>query len=302
MARTCSTSRCALAEAIAGELAEGALGRALAGPDLALDHHLGVRGHEHVGGLALDELERLAEEAAHDRPLVLVDGADGERAERDGGMHAEGEGHGQGLAARLGDLVELPEVLAEGQVDRRGVAPLDHEAVVGAVPRLARGVLGEGDGRGEVRPRVALVVDDLRQVVQVHAVAGQDHVLHGARGHHAGRDRLVHRAQVGAEHLLRRRAHRHGQPRAARVQVGDDGEAAAAHALEDDDGAPAALALELHDERGDLVGGVHLLRDDDELVGLVALDAVEIAPEVLPHVSLRAVPPPLMATASCRSR
>ena len=66
-------------------------------------HHLGVGGHQHVGGLALDQLERLAEQGAHDRALVLVDGADGERAQRDGRVHADGEGHRQRLAARLGD-------------------------------------------------------------------------------------------------------------------------------------------------------------------------------------------------------
>ena len=116
--------------------------------------------------------------------------------ERDRRVHADGERHGQGLAARLGDLLELPEVLAEREVDRGRVAALDHQAVVRAVPRLARGILGEGDRRGQVRARVALVVDDLRQVVEVQAVAGQDDLLHGPVATDARRDRLVHRAQV----------------------------------------------------------------------------------------------------------
>ena len=94
----------ALAQAVAGELAEGALGRARGGQDLALEHQLGVGRHQHVGGLALHELERLAEQGAHDGALVLVDGADGQGAQRDGRVHADGEGHRQRLAARLGDL------------------------------------------------------------------------------------------------------------------------------------------------------------------------------------------------------
>src|SRR5712692_6000803 len=71
----------------------------------------GVRAHEDVRGLALHELERLAEEAAHDRALVLVDRADGERAERDGRMHADGEADGQRFAARLRETLVLPEML-----------------------------------------------------------------------------------------------------------------------------------------------------------------------------------------------
>ena len=72
---------------------------------------------------------------------------DRQRAERDGRVHADGEGHRQRLTARLGDLVKLPEVLAEREVDRRGVAALEHEPVVGAVPDLARRVFREGDRR-----------------------------------------------------------------------------------------------------------------------------------------------------------
>ena len=54
----------ALAQAVAGELAERPLGRARSSGRISrLDHHLGVRGHEHVRGLAAHQLERLAEQA-----------------------------------------------------------------------------------------------------------------------------------------------------------------------------------------------------------------------------------------------
>ena len=57
------------------------------------------------------------------------------------------------------------------------------------------------------------------------------------------------------------------------------------HALEDQDRAPAALALELHHQRGDLVGRVHLPGDDDQVVGLAALDLIEISGKALRHVA-----------------
>ena len=120
---------------------KGPSARALVRQDLALDDHLRVGGNQHVGGLALDELERLAEQPAHDRALVLVDGADGETAQRDGRMHADGERHRQRLALRFGGALKLPEMLAEREVDRSRVAALDHEPVVGAVPGVAVGSL-----------------------------------------------------------------------------------------------------------------------------------------------------------------
>src|SRR5215468_940770 len=97
-------------------------------------------------------------------------------------------------AQGLRDALELPEVLAQRQMNRRRVAPLDHEAVVGAVPVLARRVLGEGDGRGEVRARIPFVVEDLGQIVKIDPLAGEDHVLAGPALHEARGYRLVHGA------------------------------------------------------------------------------------------------------------
>src|SRR3989449_3779680 len=135
----------ALAETVPRELAERALGGARAWQDLGLEHHLGVRRDEDVRRLAADQLERLPQEPAHDGPLVLVDRADGESAEGDRGVDADHERHGQRLAARLGDPVELPEVLSRRQMDRRRVAPLDLQSVVGAVPDVGGRGLREGD-------------------------------------------------------------------------------------------------------------------------------------------------------------
>jgi len=273
----------ALAEAVPGELAERPFGRARLRQDLGLDHHLSVRGDQHVGRLALHQFERLAEEPAHDRALVLVDRADRETAERDGGMTADRERHGQRLVARLREALILPEVLAERQVDRRRIAALDHQPVVGAVPHLLRRVLRERDGGGEVGARVTLVVEDLRQRVEIDLVALEDDFLHRPGRHDARRDRLLHRLAISLQHPVGRGADRGGETRAARVEVRDDRELRSLHVFEDQDRAALQLALELHDERGDLVGGVDFLLQDLDVVRLRALDLLEEAPQVLGH-------------------
>jgi hypothetical protein len=242
-----------------------------------------VGGDQHVGGLALHQLEGLAEQGAHDRALVLVDGADGQRAQRDGRVHADGERHRQRLAARLGDLVELPQVLAEGEMDRGPVAPLDHQAVVGAVPGSGRRVLGEGDGGGHVGAGVPLVVDDLGQRAQVHVVAALHDLLHGAGGDHAGRQRPLHRAQIGLLHTVGGGVDGRGQAAAAGVQVGEDGPRGALDVLEEEHRPPAPLLLELGDERGDLVDRVHGLGHDLEVRRAGPLDEVQETPKILRH-------------------
>jgi hypothetical protein len=263
--------------------AERSLGGALARQDLALEHELGVGRHQYLGGAALHQLERLAEEPAHDPALVLVDRADRERAERDRRMHADHQRERQGLVARLGDPLELPQVLAGRQMDRCRVAALDLEPVVGAIPDLARGVLREGDRRGEVGPGVALVVDDLRQVVEVDALALEDDFVHRAARHDLRDERVFHRAQIRRLGRLGGRVHGGGEAGPAGVEVGEHRELRALDVLEEQDGPALSLALELHDERGDLEARVDGLRDDLEVAGLAPLDEIEIAPEVLRH-------------------
>ena len=247
------------------------------------EHELGVRRHQHVGGAALHELERLTEEPTHDAALVLVDRADREGAERDCRMDADHERQRQGFVARLGDPLELPQVLARRQVNRRRVAALDLQPVVGAVPDLARRVFRERDRRRDVRPGVALVMDDLGQVVEVDLIALEDHLVHGAARHDLRDERFLHRPQVGRLRRLGRRVHRGGQTRAAGVQIGQDGEPRALDVLEEDDGPALALTLELDDERRDLETRVDRLRHDLEIAGLAPLDEIEIAAEVLRH-------------------
>src|SRR5262249_4641289 len=92
---------------------------------------------------------------------------------------------------------------------------------------------------------------------------------------------------VRLEHVLRRRPHRERKPRAARVQIGEDGKRRALHLLEEEHGPPPCLLLELDDERCDLVGRVYLLRDDGELLALLPLDQIQVASEVLSHAGSR---------------
>ena len=266
----------ALAQAIAGELAERSLGRALAGQDLALEHHLGVRGHQHVGGATADELQRLAEQPAHDRALVLVDGADGQRAEGDRRVHPDHQGERQHLAALLGDPLELPQVLAERQVDRRRVASLDHQPVVRAVPRLRCRIPRERDCGGDVGARVALVMHDLRQRVEIDVRARQHDLLRRRGVDDAGRYGLVHRLEVRRQHRVGGAVQREREPRATRVDVGEHGKLRALDVLEEEDRPPAPLLFELHDERGDLVRRVDGPRDHVQLVRLAPLHGVQI--------------------------
>jgi len=130
------------------------------------------------------------------------------------------------------------------------------------------------------------VVKDLRQIVEVDLVASDHHVLARPASYDLRRDGLVHGAQVRREHLVGGGTHREGQAGAARVEVGQHRELRALHALADEHRAPARLALELDHQRGQLVRGVDLLRDHDDLLGPAALDQVEVRGKVLSHRSL----------------
>ena len=275
----------ARAEAVAGELAERPLGDPRARQDLGLQDHLRLGRDQHVGGLAADQLQRLIEQPAHDAALVLVDRADGEAAERDRRMDADREGDGQRLAARFGDLVILPEMLAERQVDRGGVLARNHQPVVGAVPHLAVGVLGERDRRGDVGPAVALVVLQLGQAREVDVGALEHHVLARPGIDLARRDRFLHRLEVLLQHPAGRRVHRHGEPRPAGVEVGEHRVVAAPDVLEQENRAALRLLLDLDHRGGHLVAGVHLAGNGDELVGPFGAHAFEKRGEILSHVS-----------------
>jgi hypothetical protein len=129
----------------------------------------------------------------------------------------------------------------------------------------------------------SLVVEDLGKRAEVDGVAAQDDVFDRSRGDDPRGDRAFHGAQVRLKRRLGRSVDREGQPRPARVKIRQHGKARALDVLEDEHGPSLGLALELHHEGGDLVGGVDRLRDDHQLVGPPALDEVQVAPEILRH-------------------
>src|SRR5262245_34350173 len=116
----------ALAETVPGKLAKRPFRRPFVRQNFPFDDHLRVRRHKNVGGFALDELERLTEQPTHNRTLVFVDGSDRETTESDGGMNADGESDRQWLSVRFCDALKLPEVLGQSEMNRGGIAPLNH--------------------------------------------------------------------------------------------------------------------------------------------------------------------------------
>jgi hypothetical protein len=253
------------------------------GKDLRLDHQLRVRRHQHVRGPAAHQLQRLPQQRAHHRAFVLVDRAEREGAQRDRGVDADGERDRQRLVARLGDPVELPQVLAGRQVDRGGVTALDHQAVVGAVPGVGDGVFRERDRRRQVRAGVTRVMDDLGQRAEVQrrpssttSWAGPFATTRGGSLSSIAR-RYVGSVASGAQPIAAASRER------LACRLVRHGERAALHLLEQQHRAPLALALELHDQRGDLVGGIDFARDYDVVVGLLLFDLLQEAAKVLGH-------------------
>ena len=63
---------------------------------------------EKIASFALHKLQRFAKQAAHDRPLVLIDGADRKTAQRNGRMNPDSKSHRQRFIARFGGALKFP--------------------------------------------------------------------------------------------------------------------------------------------------------------------------------------------------
>src|SRR5690349_25051575 len=88
-------------------------------------------------------------------------------------------------------------------MNRSPVAALDHEPIISAVPGLAVWIFRERNGGRDVRPGAVLMVADLRQLVEIDLLAGENYILdRGIRGTLA-RERVLHAAQIRALHSLR---------------------------------------------------------------------------------------------------
>src|SRR5207245_5167997 len=144
--------------AVSGELAERALGLAYAGRHDALDDHLGLARHLEIDGLALHELERLAEHARPHLQLVValvpaaVVGED--LVTR---VQADGEGHRRGRLALL-VLHQVRPVVAGRHPEAHLPRALHHGADNRLVADTGFRIACDGDPRAAIATRVAFGV------------------------------------------------------------------------------------------------------------------------------------------------
>src|SRR5216683_3192666 len=168
--------------AVAGELAERPLGLTHARRHDALDDDLGLRRDLEVDGLALHELERLAQDARAHLELVvpLVPAAEvGE--DLVAGMEPDRERHRCRETALL-VLHEVRPVVARRHPEAHLPRSADERANDRLVAHPGVGVLGDGDTGAEVAARVALGVDRNRELRDVGVGAEQLHFLARAVG------------------------------------------------------------------------------------------------------------------------
>ncbi len=168
-------------------------------------------------------------------------------------------------------------------MNRSRVAALDHEPVVGAVPGVAARIFGERNSRRDVGTGVFLVVQNLRQLVKIDLVAGQDHLFHRSFGDELWRDRFFHGAEIGALHLLGLGMDRRRQSRASGMKVGQHGKLRAFDFFEKDNRPPLGFLLELHSDRGDLECRIDFAGDSQKVFRVILFDQIEIATQVLRH-------------------
>ena len=140
---------------VAGELAEGALGLAHVGEDLALDHDLGRRGDVQVDGRARRDLQRLAQEPAHHLELADVGRGIGEGAHRYQRVESQHDRARQRAALGLGAPLVLEHAPAGVEADPHAVAGLELKAVIPLGLDAGVGVARDEHSGGEVATRVA---------------------------------------------------------------------------------------------------------------------------------------------------
>ena len=187
---------------VAGVFAERSFHHGLVHVDLELDHHLGGRRHFDVAGLALDEFDRRAAQAARDLPVIgLV-------------VHLHLAGVGQdridaddqrGLG-RHAHLLALGQILAEAMErlrrERERVLAENEKAIVADVRHAGFRILRHHDAGRDVGPAVLRAVGRDRKAVDVDVVAGDDDLVAGRVAvDHPRRDRIVETV----EHLLQDR-------------------------------------------------------------------------------------------------
>src|SRR5439155_657384 len=157
--------------AVAGELAERALGLAHARRYDALDHDLGLRGDLEVDRLAFHELERLTEHTrAHLELVIALVSAAEVGEDLVAGMQADRECHRRRQAALL-VLHEMRPVVARGHPEAHLPRSADERPDDRLVAYAGLGIAGDRDARAEVAARVAFRMDRDRELGDVGVVA-----------------------------------------------------------------------------------------------------------------------------------
>ena len=196
---------------IAGELAERAFLGGRARPDDALDHQIGVRGYQQVGGLAAHHRHGLALQAAD----ILVFG-DVLREALRSDQHEQRIDPPRGgdldlLAARPGPLDMQPRVLARRQIEPDLALALLHHPVGADVEIAAIGIARDHRVPGAaVAAAVERPVFGDRQEVEIDLLAEQGVLVDRRvfRRHFRGLGAVLHLRLDSADQLDRRGVHR----------------------------------------------------------------------------------------------
>jgi hypothetical protein len=149
-------------------------------------------------------------------------------------------------------------------------------------------MLGGDDAVGDVGRAIRLEVPQERQRPEVYPRL-LHRVEHGARGHDAWRNELARAGLVGFVQPRGVRAEEACDPRARTEDVGNDLEAEPADALEDDHRV-STLRRQLPDDGGDVLVGGDFLPDDEDVLGVRGLVALEKDAEVLRALLQRLTP------------
>jgi hypothetical protein len=111
-------------------------------------------------------------------------------------------------------------VLRQREVNRSRVAALNHEPVIGTVPGVAVWIFRKRYGGRDVRAGVFLVMENLRQLIKINLVAGENRLFYWSLRNELWCNRFFHRAQIDSLHLLGLGIDRRCQSRATGMKVG----------------------------------------------------------------------------------
>src|SRR3954467_11569790 len=252
-----------VAGVIAGPFRERALDALVARLDEALDDDLGIGRDRQAGDGAVDDLDRLAADAADD--LVFADAVRHLAAghQEGHGIAAADHGDRHALAARLVLVAHLAAMLAGRDVETRGPGVVDHHAIGPAVDPAFVGIAGDVEAAGaDIAAAVAGVPFRRGKAGDVDVVAG----------HHVLEDRTV--VDVFRRDA-RHRPHETGAEAFAELELAETGRKAERHVL-----ALAAEEVDQHAAARDRPG--HVVEDEARRGVVVHRDAGYHADILLP--------------------